>query len=99
MLGLQGPCMSIDAACASALAALHAAGSSVAGGECAEALVRAGCDTSLRAKDGKTGREIAQQMGHTAVLERLDGSTRRAQGIEQARPESGVKRRRIRGAG
>ena len=40
--------------------------------DCAEALVRAGCDTSLRTKDGKTGREIAQQMGHTAVLERLD---------------------------
>eukprot|EP01045_Picozoa_sp_COSAG04_P024851 COSAG04_NODE_3168_length_3093_cov_83.308897_1_plen_862_part_10 len=40
--------------------------------ECAEVLVRAGCDTSLRAKDGKTGRDMAQDQGNAAVLERLD---------------------------
>eukprot|EP01045_Picozoa_sp_COSAG04_P030670 COSAG04_NODE_5408_length_1629_cov_1.305229_1_plen_345_part_01 len=39
--------------------------------DCAEALVRAGCDTSLRTPHGMTGRDIAQQAGHTAVLERL----------------------------
>ena len=39
--------------------------------DCAEALVRAGCDTSLRTKRGKTGRDLAQENGHTAVLERL----------------------------
>ena len=39
--------------------------------DCAEALVRAGCDTSLRTTDGMTGRDCAQEKGHTAVLERL----------------------------
>ena len=40
--------------------------------DCAEALVRAGCDTGLRTtKHGVTGREIAKEKGHTAVLERL----------------------------
>merc|ERR1711969_516272 len=39
--------------------------------DCAEALVRAGCDTSLRSKGGRTGRDVAQQKGHAAVLERL----------------------------
>ena len=34
-------------------------------------LVRAGCDTSVRCNDGKTGRDLAQKQGHTAVLERL----------------------------
>ena len=40
--------------------------------DCAEALVRAGCDTMLRTKDGATAREMAQNEGHAAVLERLD---------------------------
>eukprot|EP01045_Picozoa_sp_COSAG04_P030909 COSAG04_NODE_5531_length_1581_cov_1.742915_1_plen_294_part_10 len=40
--------------------------------DCAEALVRAGCDTSLRDKAGETGRDKAQRKGHAAVLERLD---------------------------
>eukprot|EP01045_Picozoa_sp_COSAG04_P023104 COSAG04_NODE_2698_length_3716_cov_4.770904_1_plen_931_part_10 len=40
--------------------------------DCAEALVRAGCDTSLRSQGGETGRDIAKAKGHTAVLERLD---------------------------
>ena len=39
--------------------------------DCTEALIRAGCDTSLRDKSGKTGRDFAQAEGHTAVLERL----------------------------
>ena len=39
--------------------------------DCAEALVRAGCDTSLRNKGGMAGRDVAQDQGHTALLERL----------------------------
>ena len=38
---------------------------------CAEAVVHAGCDTSIRNRDGKTGRDLAQRNGHTAVLNRL----------------------------
>jgi hypothetical protein len=37
--------------------------------DCAEALVQAGC--SLVTGDGETGWDIAQQLGHTAVVERL----------------------------
>ena len=40
--------------------------------DCAEALVRAGCNTSLRDMYGLTGRDIAREQGHTVVLERLD---------------------------
>jgi hypothetical protein len=39
--------------------------------ECAEALVRAGCDVGLQDIDGKTGRQWAEQRGHAAVVERL----------------------------
>ena len=38
MLGLQGPCMSIDTACSSAMSSLHGAASAVRGGECATSL-------------------------------------------------------------
>ena len=38
MLGLQGPCATIDTACASALVAVHAGSSAVRGGECERAL-------------------------------------------------------------
>ena len=41
VLDLQGPCMSLDTACSSALVALHAATSAAAGGECAAALAAA----------------------------------------------------------
>ena len=37
-LGLQGPCASLDTACASALAALHSGANAVRGRECGEAL-------------------------------------------------------------
>jgi ankyrin repeat protein len=39
--------------------------------ECAEALVRAGCDVGLKAIDGVTGRELAEGRGHAAVVGRL----------------------------
>jgi ankyrin repeat protein len=39
--------------------------------ECAEALVRAGCDVGLKDSDGKTGRELAEEEGHAAVVARL----------------------------
>jgi ankyrin repeat protein len=39
--------------------------------ECAEALARAGCDVGLKDNDGQTGREVAEGMGHAAVVARL----------------------------
>ena len=39
--------------------------------DCVELLVRAGCDTSLRAKNGETGKDIAERLGNTAVLYKL----------------------------
>jgi ankyrin repeat protein len=39
--------------------------------ECAEMLARAGCDVSLKSKDGRTGREMAEQGGCDVVVERL----------------------------
>jgi hypothetical protein len=33
--------------------------------------VRAGCDVGIQNIDGKTGRELAEQKGHTAVVQRL----------------------------
>ena len=41
VLGMQGPCVSIDTACSSALAALHAAGVALLGGESAQAVALA----------------------------------------------------------
>eukprot|EP01045_Picozoa_sp_COSAG04_P021548 COSAG04_NODE_2330_length_4324_cov_2.131124_6_plen_417_part_00 len=35
--------------------------------DCAEALVRASCDTSIRTASGETGRDVAQRQSHTAV--------------------------------
>jgi ankyrin repeat protein len=39
--------------------------------ECAEWLVRVGCDVGLKDQDGLTGREIADAKGHVTVVERL----------------------------
>jgi serine/threonine-protein phosphatase 6 regulatory ankyrin repeat subunit B len=39
--------------------------------ECVEALARAGCDVGITAKNGMTGRELAEGEGHTAVVARL----------------------------
>jgi ankyrin repeat protein len=39
--------------------------------ECAAALVELGCDTAIKTKNGRTGKQIAEQMGHAAALERL----------------------------
>jgi ankyrin repeat protein len=39
--------------------------------ECAEALARAGCDVDIKDSNGLTGRDIAEQEGHTAVVQRL----------------------------
>jgi hypothetical protein len=35
------------------------------------ALLRAGCDTTIRDEDGNTGKQSAADHGHMAVLERL----------------------------
>eukprot|EP01047_Picozoa_sp_COSAG01_P050593 COSAG01_NODE_5128_length_4469_cov_4.067506_2_plen_1140_part_00 len=37
-----------------------------------EALVHAGCDTSLLSSEGQTGREMAVQQGHAAVVRAID---------------------------
>jgi ankyrin repeat protein len=39
--------------------------------DCAVELARHGCDTTLRTKDGETGKDIAESEKHTAVLEGL----------------------------
>ena len=39
--------------------------------ECVECLVRAGCDKSVRARNGKSGLQVATDCGHTAVVDRL----------------------------
>ena len=41
VLGLQGPCASVDTACASALVAMHSGSNAAHGGECAHALALA----------------------------------------------------------
>ena len=41
VLGLQGPCSSVDTACSSALSALHGGAHAVRGGECGDALALA----------------------------------------------------------
>jgi ankyrin repeat protein len=48
--------------------------------ECTEVLARAGCDVGLKDSEGKTGRELAEEEGHAAVLARL-----RAVVVEQLR--------------
>ena len=45
-------------------------------GGCVEALIRAGCDTTLRDKDGETGQDIAESCGHTALVGQLKASLR-----------------------
>ena len=52
----------------------HACGNNQCGNnqaDCAEALIRAGCDVGLKTKDGQTGRELAEVRGHAAVVKRL----------------------------
>jgi ankyrin repeat protein len=39
--------------------------------ECAEALVRAGCDVRIKDKRGETGRQLAERHQSTAVVARL----------------------------
>ena len=39
--------------------------------DCAEALIRFGCDVGIKSESGKTGREMAESASHTAVVGRL----------------------------
>jgi ankyrin repeat protein len=39
--------------------------------ECVAALVELGCDTAIKTKDGRTGKQIVEQQGHAAVLDVL----------------------------
>ena len=38
---------------------------------CVEVLVRAGCDTAAKTKAGHTGKQMAENIGNTAVLDCL----------------------------
>jgi ankyrin repeat protein len=51
--------------------------------ECAEALVRAGCDVGIKDNDGETGQQLAKREGRTAVVQRL-------QALEAERPPAGA---------
>jgi hypothetical protein len=39
--------------------------------ECAAALAELGCDTAIKAKNGRTGKQLAEDQGHAAVLDVL----------------------------
>eukprot|EP01045_Picozoa_sp_COSAG04_P022624 COSAG04_NODE_2583_length_3896_cov_90.326574_2_plen_556_part_00 len=52
--------------------------------DCAEALVRAGCDTTARSKGDETGQEIAEDEGNAAVLARLSAVAAEVRGQRQA---------------
>ena len=43
--------------------------------DCAEALVRAGCDVTVEDSNGKTGQQAAEASGHTVLLARLSALT------------------------
>jgi hypothetical protein len=62
--------------------------------DCAEELVRAGCDYRIKNQYGRTGREIAGRNGHRALVARLDalGADRPAGGGEAQAP--GIKKKR-----
>ena len=45
---------------------------------CVEALVRASCDTAAKDKDGLTGKDLAEEMGSTDVLECLARMAKKA---------------------
>jgi hypothetical protein len=82
-LGARGA--DLDAACReSGWTAFHVA---CAGNqpECAAALVELGCDTAIKAKDGQTGQQWAEDQGHAAVLEALRDSTGRRRELEAER--------------
>jgi hypothetical protein len=65
--------------------------------ECAEILLRAGCDVGLKSKDGMTGRELAADEAHGALVERLDalandplaGAVAQVHGLVGARKHNG----------
>jgi ankyrin repeat protein len=44
---------------------------------CLAALVELGCDIKIKAENGMTGKQVAEQEGHAAVLERLVEATER----------------------
>jgi ankyrin repeat protein len=53
--------------------------------DCAEALALAGCDVGIKDSDGKTGRQLAEQNGCAAVVERLRAlGAERAQAVQAA---------------
>jgi ankyrin repeat protein len=53
--------------------------------ECAAALVELGCDTAIKAKDGQTGKQVAEGRGHAAVLDVLREATARRRELEAER--------------
>jgi hypothetical protein len=53
--------------------------------ECAAALVELGCDTASKAKNGRTGKQVAEQEGHAAVLDVLRAAVARRRELEAER--------------
>jgi hypothetical protein len=64
--------------------------------DCAEALVRAGCNVSACSTDGLTGRQLAESQGHAAVLARLRTLDAEQPSGRAASPPAGKKRRKKR---
>ena len=56
---------------------------------CVEALVRAGCEVGVETRNGMTGQQLAEQVGHAAVLEKLRTLVAE-QGQAAAAPSSGA---------
>jgi hypothetical protein len=53
--------------------------------ECAALLVELGCDTTIKTIDGQTGKEIAEDKGHAAVLDVLRAAVGRRRELEAER--------------
>jgi hypothetical protein len=56
--------------------------------ECAALLVELGCDTAITAVNGMAGEQIAEEMGHVALLERLQEATERRRRAQAERASS-----------
>ena len=82
VLGLQGPCSSVDTACASALAAVHGGAHAVRGGECGERALALAVSLKLVA-----ARHARRGVGGHAVGRRAVQDARRARQRVRARSE------------
>jgi ankyrin repeat protein len=66
--------------------------------ECAAVLVELGCDTAITGMTGMAGKQIAEERGHAAVLERVAEAMEQRERMERrerARPHSGNYTRQV----